>query len=108
MIVAAVHVIVNELCSLCSCCLVSACCPTAAAMGGRSLRYTGELVYGSSCMSGGEESADAEQLLEEAEQQWSSLVAGQASSGFFGDVGGAEAWLRLRRGLATAMRRQGR
>ncbi|WIA33296.1 hypothetical protein OEZ86_006436 [Tetradesmus obliquus] len=80
----------------------------AAAMGGRSLRYTGELVYGSSCMSGGEESADAEQLLEEAEQQWSSLVAGQASSGFFGDVGGAEAWLRLRRGLATAMRRQGR
>jgi hypothetical protein len=81
---------------------------TAAAMGGRSLRYTAEVVYGTSCQAFGEPSADAQQMQQQAQQQWSSLVAGQGSAASFDDVGGAEAWRRLRRSLASNVSARGR
>jgi hypothetical protein len=71
----------------------------AAVTGGRSLRYTGEVVYGSSCQSFDGKSAAAAQAREEVEQQWSSLVSKQGVVPYFDDVGGAEAWRGLRSGL---------
>jgi hypothetical protein len=80
----------------------------AALLGGRSLRYTAEVVYGRSSMFGGgmkhenekEMAAEAEQLRELVLGRWGSLVEGNGSS-LFDDVGGVDLWRKLHRNLPT-------
>lgn len=64
-----------------------------AAMGGRSLRATGEVVYGSSCMGGGERSQEMQELSGKVEGRWAQLVAGDGA--MFEDVGGLANWRKL-------------
>lgn len=74
-----------------------------AVTGGRSLHYTAEVVYGTSCMYGGggiEEGDDGEALQEMSEQvegNWKRLVLGDGE--LFADVGGVQAWKQLHSAL---------
>jgi tetratricopeptide (TPR) repeat protein len=63
-------------------------------LGGRSLRYTAELVYGSSIMEGELGSQEYYDLVEKIDDQWRSL---QRNRNFFSDVGGFEVWRNLER-----------
>ncbi|KXZ55029.1 hypothetical protein GPECTOR_3g190 [Gonium pectorale] len=72
-------------------------------MGGRSLRATAEVVYGTSCMAGAMGGDDEE--LAAIQDQVGSMPLGQLLSHrpeLFSDVGGAAAWKRLRSGLQRA------
>jgi hypothetical protein len=81
-----------------------------AMMGGRSLRYTGEVVYGSSCMAPGNPRDDREKAaqatLEQYERQVEAAFAGGAGGQqlgqhqqLFAEVGGLAAWQQLCRAL---------
>jgi len=72
----------------------------AGAMGGRSLRYTGEVVYGSSCMGTGEveDERDLGELEEEVTGNWGKLI-GADGGAVFAEVGGVDAWKKLHREL---------
>ena len=71
-------------------------------LGGRSLRYTGETVYGLSCQ---EVAADEEEppaladVRALVEGRWQALVRGRGSAALFGDVGGVVAWRALEAAL---------
>lgn len=71
-----------------------------ALMGGRSLRYMGEVVYGCSMTASvgmsreSDDSAALEELNEKVLGQWRTLVSG-AGSELFEDVGGVQAWKKL-------------
>ena len=67
----------------------------AAAMGGRSLRATGEVVYGSSCM-GMEPSPEHEAMLSECDSWWAKVETACR------DVGGAAVWKELAIALGEA------
>lgn len=72
----------------------------AAAMGGRSLRYTGEVVYGSSTMGGGEQPQEARELHRQVMGHWGVLVSGSPEGeAVFADVGGVAAWRKLHSSL---------
>lgn len=81
-----------------------------AMLGGRSLRFTGEMVYGSSIMGHGaqgmatEEGSnsddDCDELTEKVVGNWHSLVAGE--SDVFSNVGGVSVWRDLHRRLRLA------
>lgn len=74
-------------------------------MGGRSLRYTGEVVYGTSIMGAGhvagvgkgDGGAAFEQLSQQVEGQWRQLVEGDGQ--VFADVGGVAVWKQLHSAL---------
>jgi hypothetical protein len=74
-------------------------------MGGRSLRYTGEVVYGTSVMGAaagggvakGDGGATFEQLSQQVEGQWKQLVKGDGR--VFADVGGVAVWKQLHSAL---------
>jgi hypothetical protein len=72
-----------------------------AMMGGRSLRYTGEKVYGTSAMEMGMSSGGQayERVSGEVEGNWRQLVR---SGEVFGDVGGVALW----KGLHSVLRLQ--
>lgn len=78
-----------------------------AMLGGRSLRFTGEVVYGYSCVYGSASSEDAaahNEVYKQVEQvSWQRLVAADHSS-LFADVGGVEAWVKLRKTLQQPLR----
>jgi hypothetical protein len=75
----------------------------AAAFGGRSLRYTAEIVYGSSVQLVSEPSQDAELIQRQARQHWLKLLAGKPTA-FFEDVGGKDVWQLLGRNFTAAKR----
>lgn len=66
-----------------------------AMMGGRSLRFTGEVVYGFSCMGPGGSSTEHTQVKRSVRGKWKALVDGEGAADLFADVGGAEAWKKL-------------
>lgn len=76
-----------------------------AAMGGRSLRYIGEVVYGTSIMGAmggagigkGDDGVAFEGLSEEIEGNWKQLVKGGGE--VFNDVGGVAVWKQLHSAL---------
>jgi len=77
-----------------------------ALMGGRSLRYMGEVVYGCSMtasigMGGESDSVALQELNEQVLGQWRALVSG-AGSELFDDVGGVQAWKKLHSKLHVA------
>jgi hypothetical protein len=81
-----------------------------AMMGGRSLRYTGEVVYGSSCMAPGTPRNDKEKAAQATMEQYEAQVAAAFSGGasgpqlarhqqLFDEVGGSAIWQQLCRAL---------
>jgi hypothetical protein len=68
----------------------------AAAMGGRSLRYTAESVYGTSCQDGSKESAKRREIRKKIEQtQCFTTNTLSKHAGLFEEVGGHEVWQKL-------------
>eukprot|EP00884_Botryococcus_braunii_P016910 jgi/Botrbrau1/3902/Bobra.0183s0123.1 len=66
-----------------------------AMLGGRSLRYTAEMVYGSSIVNPAEMHRDERALREELTGGWEAVVQRPAAAATFRTVGGLAAWQKL-------------
>jgi tetratricopeptide (TPR) repeat protein len=65
-----------------------------AMMGGRSLRYTAEIVYGTGVMEKSAGSSEFHNLMRKVSEKWRSI---KRNPDFFADVGGIDAWKRFER-----------
>jgi hypothetical protein len=71
-----------------------------AMMGGRSLRYTGEVVYRSSVTDGGRRDVDERRMHQELEgRDWADLIGSPIADSVFRSVGGVAAWQELYRNM---------
>lgn len=73
-----------------------------AMLGGRSLRYTAEIVYGCSCMAGLDGSEELYAVCDDVDKIWDAFVLGRSTSpvgdnmaALFQDVGGVEVWKKM-------------
>lgn len=77
----------------------------AAALGGRSLQATAEMVFNSGVMAGEQQSEEEASMICAAQQHAQDLFGGSnapQSAAFLEDVGGQAAWRRLMKALHVA------